>query len=123
VGGLRVDRKHFGGDGGLCGARRAAMHCVYSRGQDCVGQALAVDGLWRADGAVEDRLRRMPEAADQTGAAVPDLSAELGEPVPAGGAEDPGDGDCGADGRSRSTWSCRAGTWATRRRWARDFWR
>ena len=38
------------------------------------------------------------QAADETGAAVPDLSAELGEPVPAGGAEDPGDGDCGADG-------------------------
>src|SRR5208283_4394209 len=72
--------------------------CVYSRGKDCVGQALAVDGLWCADGAVEDRLRWMPEAADEARAAVPHLPAELGEPVPAGGAEDPGDGDCGADG-------------------------
>src|SRR5208283_237854 len=92
------DGEHIGGDGGLCGARRAEMHCVYPRWQDCLGQAVAGDGLWRADGAVEDGLRRMPEAADQTGAAVPDLPAELGESLSAGGTEDPGDGDCGTDG-------------------------
>ena len=48
VGRLRVHRQYFGRHGGLCGARGAALHRVYSRGQDCLGQALAVDGLRRA---------------------------------------------------------------------------
>src|SRR6185437_14606216 len=51
----------------------------------------------------------MRAAADATGAAVPDLSAELGESVPAGGAEDAGDGDVGATGVAGAGAYCGAG--------------
>ena len=63
-----------------------------------MGKAVAGDGLRLSDGAVEDRLRRMLEAADKTGAAVPDLPAELGESLSVGGTKDAGDGTGGADG-------------------------
>ena len=56
-------------------AARAGLrqHRVYSRWQDCVGQAVAVDGLRRADDAAEDGLRWLREDADGTGHALSDL--------------------------------------------------
>ncbi len=94
VGGVRVDGEHFGVDGGLCGARRAAQPGADSRRQDCVGQAVAGDGLRRGDLPGEGRLRWLPARADGDREASADLSAEFGESLPAGGAEDAGLRDC-----------------------------
>ena len=44
------DGEHFGGDGGVCGrGAGAAVDRVYSGGEDCVGQAVAV--RWDYGGA------------------------------------------------------------------------
>ncbi len=56
VGGVCFDGEYVGGDGGVCGAGGAAQHGADPGGKDCVGQAVAGDGLWVDDGAAADGL-------------------------------------------------------------------
>jgi threonine synthase len=63
VGGLRFDGQHLRGDGGLCGAGGTEVAGADSAGQDCVGQAGAVDGLRRGDLPAQDGFRRLREGA------------------------------------------------------------
>ncbi len=95
VGGVRVDGQHVGLDGGLRGARRTAQPGADSRGKDCVGQAVAGDGLRRADLPGEGGLRWLPARAHRDREAGADLPAEFRESVPAGRAKDAGVRDCG----------------------------
>ena len=94
VGGLRIDRQHIGGDGGLRGAGGTAQPGADSRRQDRVGKAFAGDGLWRGHLPAEDRFRRLRAGADADRARGADLSAQLGQSLPAGRPEDARLRDC-----------------------------
>src|SRR6185437_10972520 len=109
MGGVCVDRKHERGDGGVCGASWTAEPGADPRGQDCVGEAVAVDGLRRDDGTAEDGLRWLSEGAERDCEARAGVPAELGEPVQAGRAEDAGVRDPGAVGMAGAAASDCAG--------------
>ncbi len=90
VGSVRVDGEHVGIDGGVCGACGNAQPGVDSGGKDCVGQAVAGDGLRCSHLPGEDRLRRLPAPVDRDCEGSAGLLAEFRESLPARGAENAG---------------------------------
>ncbi len=90
VGGVRINRQHFRGHGGLCGARRTAQPGVDSRREDCLGQAFAGYGLRGNYLPAQVGLRWVCTGPHPDREGGTDLPAEFRKPIPARGTKDAG---------------------------------